>query len=76
MHYAITDMNKATQYLSDWQYSQLMRYAVIRDETENIAAYARFGERMEIAKNALQMNLPIDTIAKLTGLTPKEIEGL
>ena len=33
-------------------------------------------ERVEIAKNALQMNLPIETISKLTGLTSKEIKEL
>jgi len=32
--------------------------------------------KITIARNALKMNIPIDDIAKLTNLTPEEIESL
>ena len=31
---------------------------------------------IEIARNALQMNMAVEDIVKLTGLTPEEIQGL
>ena len=46
--------------------------SALRHEREQAIAE----ERVEIAKNALQMNLPIETISKLTGLTSKEIKEL
>ena len=33
-------------------------------------------EKFEIARNALQMGMPIGDIVKLTGLTCEKIEGL
>jgi predicted transposase/invertase (TIGR01784 family) len=33
-------------------------------------------EKIAIAKNALSMNMPIEQIIKLTGLTKEEIESL
>ena len=42
---------------------------VARDEGEAAKAIA-------IAKNAIQMDMPIETIVKLTGLTRAEVEGL
>jgi len=38
--------------------------------------YAKDEKTKEIARNALQMNLPIDSIVKLTGLNPEEINNL
>lgn len=32
--------------------------------------------KVEIARNALREKMPVDTIAKLTGLSPSEIEQL
>ena len=49
------------------------------DAYYNQAAALRNAERnkaIEIARNALQMNLPIDSIVRLTGLNPKEISNL
>jgi len=37
---------------------------------------ARRAEKRDIARNALQMNMTIDDIVRLTGLTSEEIEGL
>jgi predicted transposase/invertase (TIGR01784 family) len=39
-------------------------------------AKGKQSQALAIARNALQMNMPIDDIAKLTGLTPEEVEGL
>ncbi|MCL1863466.1 MAG: Rpn family recombination-promoting nuclease/putative transposase [Defluviitaleaceae bacterium] len=36
----------------------------------------RMGERMDIARNLINMNMPMDTIIKATGLTQEEIESL
>ena len=36
----------------------------------------RMEERIEIARNALQMGMAVDDIAKLTGLAHDEIENL
>ncbi|MCL2252371.1 MAG: hypothetical protein FWC12_10740, partial [Treponema sp.] len=48
----------------------------LRNAKEEGKTEGKTEERVEIAKNALQMNLPIETIAKLTGLTSKEIKEL
>ena len=45
------------------------------DMTHNLLA-TRDERSMEIAKNALDMDMPIDTIVKLTGLTRREVESL
>jgi predicted transposase/invertase (TIGR01784 family) len=46
-----------------------------RGETRG-EARGKTEKALDVAKNALKMNLPIDDIAKLTGLATKEIEGL
>ena len=49
------------------------------DQQSNIATAEDRGERrgrIAIARNALQMNIPVTDIVKLTGLTHEEIERL
>ena len=49
------------------------------DQQSNIATAEDRGKRMEriaIARNALQMKMPVADIAKLTGLAHEEIEHL
>jgi len=50
--------------------------SALRHAKEEGKTEGKTEERVEIAKNALQMNLPIETISKLTGLTSKEIKEL
>ena len=47
-----------------------------RKDEESRIADAEKKAKVEIAKNALKMNLPIDDIIKLTGLSKKEVETL
>ncbi|MCL2185463.1 MAG: Rpn family recombination-promoting nuclease/putative transposase [Treponema sp.] len=50
--------------------------SMARHNEASALRFEREQTTIEIAKNALQMNLPIETISKLTGLTIKEIEEL
>jgi predicted transposase/invertase (TIGR01784 family) len=54
------------------------RIAIADRESDRVTAERR-GEKakaLSIARNALQMNMPIDDIVKLTGLTRAEVEAL
>ena len=45
-------------------------------DMEHSLIVARDERSMEIAKNMIGMNMPLDTIIKLTSLTRKEVEDL
>ena len=47
-----------------------------QSDLESNMATAEQREKIQVARNALQMNLSVDDIIKLTGLTRKEIEDL
>ena len=47
-----------------------------RMDTEHNIAAAQDEKAMEIAKNALEAGLTIETIARITGLTSVEVKGL
>jgi len=51
-------------------------YAKARHDEAQALHNAQRKAKIEVAKNALQMNMPIDSIVKLTGLTHEEIEKL
>ena len=56
-----------------------MRSKARHDEAQALSDAKQEGrqeEKFEIARNAMQMNIPIDGIVKLTGLTREEVESL
>ena len=59
----------------EFQELERMRIKAEHDEAQALWNAQR-KEKFEITRNALRMNLPIDDIIKLTGLTRKEIESL
>ena len=52
----------------------VIEYAKV--EKEEIATNAKVEKAMEVARNLLKMNMPVENIAEATGLTASEIEGL
>ncbi len=60
---------------SEFRELERLREKARHDEAQALR-HARNKEKFEIAKNALQMNLSIEDIVKLTGLTIKEVEHL
>ena len=46
------------------------------DKMSGLGAAIRQEEKIEIAKNMLKDNLPVETIVKYTGLSKEEIEKL
>ena len=55
------------------------RRIAMADKESNMITAVRNAEKskaLDIAKNALQMNMPIDVIINLTGLNREEIEKL
>ena len=51
------------------------RGALLRGRQEG-RQEGRMEERLAMAQNALNMQVPMDVVAKLTGLTPEELETL
>ena len=63
----------------EFQELELMRSKALHDEAQALhhaRLEGRLEERLETARNALLMNMPIEDIVKLTGFTREEVENL
>ena len=51
-------------------------YAKARHDEAQALRHERLETKRAIAKNCLQEGFPLETIVKITGLTPKDVEKL
>ena len=58
----------------DGMLCDMIEYAQI--EKEELRSQGRLDKALEVAKNLLKMNMPLEKIMEATGLTAKEIEEL
>ena len=68
-------MSKDEFVLHEWEKEKLDAL-VEYEKISNAQEEGKIEEKIEIAKNMLADNIPVDTIIKYTGLTKKEIEEL
>ena len=75
----VNDINEDitfTQYMTDEEDTEILINTLMSEAKEEGMKIGNDHTRFEIAKNMLDNNIDVDTIAECTGLTKEEIEGL